>query len=228
MGQPEGESRERSEARPVHAVELDPFLISKFEMTRGQAVRLGHVASLPVRTDDARLPLSIDWYSARELLRAQGLELPTESQWEYSARAGTGPPWILEGRANVCDLALERAWKLQGFASAYSAHATFDDGWVDAAPVGSFPANAFGLHDMFGNVAEWCLDSFVFRGYSSLVARSGDGLRDCVAVESAKVVRGGSFVDAPESAQPWMRHREPPGTLITALGVRPVMRIVGR
>ncbi|MCY2959056.1 MAG: bifunctional serine/threonine-protein kinase/formylglycine-generating enzyme family protein [Planctomycetota bacterium] len=228
MGQPTDESRVRSEARPVHTVELDPFLVSEFEMTRGQAERMGHVMTLPVRTEDARLPFSADWYSARELLHEQGLELPTEAQWEYAARADTEPPWPLEGQANVCDLALQRAWRLQGFTSAYASPAPFDDGWVDAAPVGSFRANAFGLHDMLGNVAEWCLDPFVFRGYSSLVARSGDGLRDCVAEEGAKVVRGGSFVDSPVDAQPWMRHREAPGTLITALGVRPVMRIVGR
>jgi serine/threonine protein kinase/formylglycine-generating enzyme required for sulfatase activity len=228
MGQAGDASVPRPDASPVHTVELDPFLISEFELTCGQAARLGRAIGLSPRSQDPRLPFPIDWYSARALLHEQGLELPTESQWEYAARAGTETSWPLDSRANVSDLSLQRIWLRQGITTFYSRPAQFDDGWPDAAPVGSFPANAFGLHDMLGNVSEWCLDQYVFRGYSSLVARSGDGLRDCVAVEGAKVVRGGSFEDAPVEAQPWVRHREPPGTLGPALGVRPVMRVVTR
>ena len=46
-----------------------------------------------------------------------------------------------------------------------------DDGFAGIAPIGSYRPNAFGLHDTLGNVSEWCLDAFVMRGYSTLMAR---------------------------------------------------------
>ncbi len=227
MGQPRDSGREVPNASPVHPIVLDPFLIAKFELTCGQAARLGYAPPLPLRRGGDRAPVPIDWNRARDLLREHGLEIPTEAQWEYAARGGQSGPWPLEGHANIGDLALAEAWKVQGFRMGNSV-ALFDDAFVDSAPVGSFQPNGFGLHDTLGNVAEWCLDPFIFRGYSSLIPRAGDGLRDSAFAEGDRVVRGGSFVEGPERAQVWARYRHTPSRLDEALGVRPVMRIVGR
>lgn len=227
MGQPPDPGHEVPNALPVHPIVLDPFLIAKFELTCGQAARLGYVPPLPLRRGGDRAPVPIDWNRARELLHEHGLEIPTEAQWEYAARGGESGPWPLEGRANTGDLALARAWRVQGFRMNNSI-APFDDGWIDAAPAGSFRPNGFGLHDTLGNVAEWCLDPFVFRGYSSLIARAGDGLRDSAFSEGDRVVRGGSFVDGPDRPQVWARFRHTPSRLDETLGVRPVMNLIAR
>lgn len=227
MGQPPDTGREVPSARPVHPVVLDPFLISKFELTCGQAARLGYVPPLPLRRGGDRSPVPIDWIRARELLHEHGLEIPTESQWEYAARGGEAGPWPLEDRANVADGALAEAWIVQGFRMS-AAVAAFRDGWVDAAPVGSFQPNGFGLHDTLGNVSEWCRDPFVYRGYSSVTPRAGDGLRDSAFGDGDRAVRGGSFVDGPERPLVWARHRHTPGKRDEALGLRPIMNVVVR
>lgn len=225
MGQPKENTLDRPESRPTHVVELDPFLVSKFELTRAQAERLGLVIGPALVPEELCLPMTLDWHRSRALLAGVGLCLPTEAQWEYAARGGSlGPDWPLKGCANVMDKTLAEAWRRQGYYVKRDLDA-FEDGWVDSAPVGTFAANGFGLHDTLGNVAEWCRDPFVWRGYASLIPRSGDGLRDTVAVEGNKAVRGGSCIDAPEMAQPWVRHCMAPATVHTGIGLRPVMPI---
>jgi formylglycine-generating enzyme required for sulfatase activity len=225
MGAPDGAPPASANARPAHLVELDPFLLSKFELTRAQATRMGLAASPATLPEDGCLPTYVDWHRARALLANVGLVLPTEAQWEHAARAGTsGPDWPLEGIANVLDKTLAEGWRLQGFL--VNADSTeIDDGRAGTAPVGSYAPNGFGLHDTLGNVAEWCQDPLIWRGYSSLIPRQGDGLRDTVAVEGLKAVRGGSYIDSPSAISPWMRGYLAPATLNSSTGLRPAMRI---
>ena len=91
--------------------------------------------------------------------------LPTESEWEYAARAGSNtnrywgnnPAEACE-YANVADLTAKKSWP------SWPTH-NCDDGFKTTAPVGSFKPNDFGLHDMLGNVWEWCQDWYSYSSY---------------------------------------------------------------
>ena len=86
----------------------------------------------------------VAWLSARTGKRYR---LLSEAEWEYAARAGTDTNWYWgDKQAQACDYA--------------NGPGTYpcDDGYADTAPVGSFKPNAFGLHDMLGNVWEWVAD----------------------------------------------------------------------
>ena len=186
LGSPNVDPGSGSFEQPVHDVTLDPYFLSKFEMTQAQYMRVmsvnpstfmvgrhagKHVVGLrhPVET--------VDWHDARRALHRVGLELPTEAQWERAARAGTNAPWFtgervesIKGYLNVADMAAVRD-KTRWAAKAWR---ELDDGHVAHAPVGTYMANPWGLHDTMGNVKEWCLDNF---GRYDAPHRPGDGLR---------------------------------------------------
>jgi formylglycine-generating enzyme required for sulfatase activity len=131
--------------------------------------------------------------------------LPSEAEWEYAARAGSAALWPWGdapetgcAHANVYDRSGAQAYRL-GREPAVCA-----DGQPDVAPVGQLEANALGIGDMIGNVAEWVEDCYT-GSYAGRPrdARAWTWLGGC----QRRVLRGGSWVSPPTAAR--SAHREP-------------------
>jgi len=178
-----------SHAWPVSARQLDPFFISKYEVTQHQwRALMGENPSYwsaGKEHESERITLqhpveSIAWTEAMEFCRRLGMTLPTEVQHEYAARGGTtAPTWW--GGADPLDASRANFLMRRGELGRHRLH----------APVGSYPPNGFGLHEVLGNVAELCLDDYKvapwtepFREADALVLADGGGERS---------VRGGSY-----------------------------------
>src|SRR6185437_4822244 len=139
--------------------------------------------------------------------------LPTEAEWEYAARAGSthrysfgDDPEELVRYGNVADFACRSTTKKARIARFPSdgtkrvTHIPFpflahSDGYAWTAPVGSFLANPFGLHDMIGNVGEWCSDWYGRDYYRQSPKDDPTGPLS----GTSRVVRGSGFFGAAAS-----------------------------
>jgi len=206
----------RNQGPPI-TVRLDPYLIGKHEMTQGQFLRAS--GSNPSdhgigdewfgRFVGSRNPVeSVSWEQAAAELARLGLELPTEAQWEAAARAGSEHAF-LGGRDGHALAGLANLRARDGFA---------DDGHYTHAPAGSFAPNAYGLHDVIGNVWELCRDTYKVR-YHSLEHRDGDGL--VIAEPDGDVSRRGSgWTIPPHKASVFVRQDRRFGSPDTTTGFR--------
>ena len=165
---------------PERRVNIRPFAVGKFDVTRGQwaafasATNRGTPAgcfwtgrsgmnldpdgswrNLPFPQDDSHPVVCVTWNDAQDYARwlsqrtSHRYRLLTEAEWEYAARAGTATafPW---GSSASHDFAN------YGSDACCAGLASGRDRWMYTSPAGSFPPNAFGLHDMSGNVLQWC------------------------------------------------------------------------
>ena len=224
---PGGDPHARLDEVPVHRVCLDPFFISKYEVTQAQYTRLTGENPSRVRpgvdyryyVTSLRHPVeNLNWDQADAFARDVGLALPTEAQWEYAARAGSSARFpcgsdlaCLRRTENILDASARVPARPGGWS-----YASWHDGFVDSSPVGFFEPNAFGLHDVLGNVTEWTRDWY---GPYQLPVGSGDGAR-LGGEHTERVVRGGGFYFWPERISVALRLNLPPH-INDRIGMRP-------
>ncbi|GAB4350347.1 MAG: hypothetical protein Kow006_13020 [Gammaproteobacteria bacterium] len=202
-----------SSVRPQHAVTVKPFAIGKFEVTFEDYERFAQATGREVPDDQGRgrgknPVVNVSWNDARAyavwLSEQTGhlYRLPSEAEWEYAARAGKSSAYwwgnaVGNSNANCFNCGSE--W----------------DG-LKPAPVGSFPANAFGIHDTAGNVAEWTQDCYqpTYQGAPA----DGSAWESGACVE--RVVRGGSFASSSKALRSANRERFSMDTRLDNLGFR--------
>ena len=194
----------------------------------------GRFSLLERETDSDQRPVdNVSWLDAMEfcerLSRRTGrtYTLPSEAQWEYACRAGSSTPFYF-GATITPELANYEGnytYRL-GPKGAYRQQTT---------PVGLFPANPWGLHDMHGNVWEWCLDQWhgIYEGApsdgSAWVDTTGESPmatrkegRDTSGEEKSRLLRGGSWIDDPGGCRSAGRNHARPGYAGSDVGFRVV------
>ncbi len=207
MGAPTSEDGSSDKERPQHEVRIDyAFALGRHVVTFAEwdaAIAAG--AELVTPDDEgwgrgSRPVINVNWEDAQAYLKwlndrigssvALGrYRLPSEAEWEYACRAGTTTPFDVG-------------------ATIFTAQANFDGSYTygkgvkgeyrqKTVPVGSFAANAFGFHDMHGNVWEWCHDHW----NASYIDARNDGAPWMASDGLQRILRGGSWDDEPK----WLR-----------------------
>ncbi|MEQ8763630.1 MAG: bifunctional serine/threonine-protein kinase/formylglycine-generating enzyme family protein [Planctomycetota bacterium] len=214
-------------ARPAKQATLDPFFLSKYEVTQAQWQRLMRSQpSMFWELENAPiLPVeNVSWPMCRQFLRRLGLELPTEAQWEYACRAGTSTPWYsgtelesLKDIANIAEQAYRRTYTSEMKSEAW------DDGYGRTSPVGAFRPNGFGMYDMIGNIFEWCRDTYL--PAKDATCRPGDGLRADDPEVAYRLLKGGGYSYSSHFARSSFRTSQKPEYRYNDVGLRPVRTI---
>jgi formylglycine-generating enzyme required for sulfatase activity len=208
---------------------LKPFFLGKHEVTQAQWLRAmgkNQASGSPGGVRGALLTLqhpveNVSWDQCAEFCRRLDVALPSEAQWEYAGRAGTdsvfaygNDPSCLEGRENLGDRSLQSLV----IDDLTTEPVPWDDGFPMHAPVGSFPANRFGLHDMLGNVSEWCLDPY--SATDSVTTAYEGAATDALAETDKRVWRGGNWQFGPVQARCARRDSHAHWSVIPTRGLR--------
>jgi formylglycine-generating enzyme required for sulfatase activity len=223
MGSPESEKGRSNETQ--HQVTLtDGFYLGKHEVTQAQWERV--MGSNPSLFKGADRPVEeVSWDDAVEFCKklteterragrlpaGMAYQLPTEAQWEYACRAGARSAYSFGGvsgelyrYANYADRNTDYDWSDK----------SHDDGFENTSPVGNYPANPWGFHDMHGNVYEWCADWHDTYPSGSVTNPEGP------ASGSTRVPRGGSWLNDGTNLRSAKRSGDTPSYRNYTLGFR--------
>jgi formylglycine-generating enzyme required for sulfatase activity len=201
-------SNESAYEQPVHRVNVQSFLLGKTEVTQGQwkAVMGSNPSSFSHCGDDCPVE-TVNWDQAQEFARrlsqktGKAYRLPSEAEWEYAARAGSSTNWSFGDNENQLG---DYAW--------YRTNIRFK-----TQRVAQKRPNAFGLFDMHGNVEEWVEDCW----HDNYNGAPTDGSAWTTACSStARVLRGGSWVDNAPSLRSANRYRVTPDYRNSGNGLR--------
>lgn len=197
-----------ADEKPAPAADVDGFFMDQYEVTNaqyGQCVAAGKCTApsydagacysqptaggfLKGQVDgsyqaEAKPVVCVDWQQAQAYCAFRGKRLPTEAEWEKAAAGPERFTWAFGDRfdgtkANHCDKNCQ-----------FAGDQTFDDGYASTVPVGMYPANGYGLHDMSGNVWEWVADWYDVEFYVTPTSRQKNP-ENRVAGQDLRVVRG--------------------------------------
>jgi formylglycine-generating enzyme required for sulfatase activity len=194
---------------PVHQVTLTTaFYLGRYEVTQAQwSARMGSNPSffqgastqVPASQVRSRPVEQVSWNTIQGYLSVTGFRLPTEAEWEYACRAGAETPFYNGSTDDNTVVAL--AWCAANSGS-------------QTRPVGDKPANAFGFHDMLGNVWEWVND---WHGNYTAAAKTNP---TGPASGSDRVLRGGSWNSGTDYVRSSTRGNITPGYAYYFIGFR--------
>ncbi len=208
MGSPANEPGRFGDEGPQRTVEVGLFLLGETEVTQGQwkAVMGSNPSHFNDCGDDCPVE-RVSWNDAQEYVRklsertGKRYRLPSEAEWEYAARAGSVTAWSFgneEGRLG------EHGW-FNGNSGSKTQRA------------GSRKANAWGLHDMHGNVLEWVQDVW----HDDYAGGPTDGSAWMAGGDQARrVLRGGSWYGAPQGLRSAIRNGYTPASRSNVTGFR--------
>ena len=204
--------------KPIHTVYLDAFYIDIHPVTIGQYKQFvretGHRALPSWVSDysptDQHPVVGVSWHDAMAYARWANKRLPTEAEWEKAARSGLTYqkyPW-----GNAIDANRANYGENLG---------------PTTTPVERYPPNAYGLHDMAGNVWEWCLDEYDATFYARAPRRNPfsrgsitETVNNFKYVKSERVLRGGAWANTAQFVRVSARDRINPSELSDLNGFR--------
>ena len=202
MGSPGGEPERFDDEGPQHEVKLGAFWMAQTPITQAQWLAVAAWPKLerdlkpdPSKFKGAHRPVErVSWLDAQEFCRrlnqrtGKGYGLPSEAQWEYACRAGSTTPFCF-GATLTPELANYHG----NFVYQNGPKGTYRG---QTCEVASFAANGWGLHDMHGNVWEWCEDHW----HDSYNLSPGDDqpwLTPAAVADDQRLLRGGSWIGDP-------------------------------
>jgi formylglycine-generating enzyme required for sulfatase activity len=222
MGSPLEEKGRSNVEGPRHRVKLGGFWMGQTPITQAQWRRV--MGTNPSQFQalwadrDQRPVEMVNWNEATAFceklsqLTGRLYSLPSEAQWEYACRAGTSSPFHFGGAA-ISKLANINALQRYG-------ETLPEVSRRETSAVGLFPANGWGLHDLHGNVREWCLDGW----HDSYIGAPDDGRARVSenSQEALRLLRCGSWGDYPRYCRSAFRSHFRPVDACNSVGFRVV------